>query len=501
MSKDKIGVDQWVEQYQQRRVQATGVRGFIEQTSQRLPVWGWLVVLVVVGFTLPLLTNNNFVIRIAGNIALYGTVALGLNVVVGYAGLLDLGFVAFYGIGAYIYAYLSSDFSGVHLPTWLSLMVVVIVSGLFGLLLGLPSLRLIGDYLAIVTLGFGQIFVQLMTSLTRVSLPGRDKPVDLTGGPNGIPNLDKVSVLGFKATTVTDYYLILLVVLAVVTLVIYHLYKSRFGRAWRALREDELAAEAMGMPTRRLKLQAFAIGAAIAGLSGALFAAWQGSVFPSNFDTTLLITIYAIIVLGGLGSLPGVLAGALIIVAVPDILRNTELAGILFYAGLLITLITTLKPARSFFIVAGALAVFGILLRLILVGSAPDLYVVQPPLELKLPAAAFSLDYVLGLFSANAQFVLEIVRRWLVIPVEALALGNLAFCVLIALVLVVSRLKRPLARLGMLVPTLYILIFVWETRLSAEPSVTRLLFVGVLLIVLMIYRPNGLLGQRRVEVV
>ena len=140
------------------------------------------------------------------------------------------------------------------------------VSALFGLLLGLPSLRLIGDYLAIVTLGFGQIFVQLMTSLTRVSLPGLAKPIDLTGGPNGIVNLDPLRFFGFTASSVTDYYLILLVVLALIMLVIYHLHKSRVGRAWSALREDELAAEAMGMPTRRLKVQAFATGAAIAGL-------------------------------------------------------------------------------------------------------------------------------------------------------------------------------------------------------------------------------------------
>ncbi len=479
MSHDKIGVDQWVEQYDQRVSRAKGIQGFIEQTSRRLPVWGWLICLVVLGVLLPVATTNSFAIRIAGNIALMGILALGLNVVAGYAGLLDLGFIAFYGIGAYVYAYLSSDFTGVHFPTWATLIIIVVVSALFGLLLGSPSLRLIGDYLAIVTLGFGQMFVQLTTSLTRVSLPGRDKPVDLTGGPNGIVNLDPLSILGLKATTVVHYYLILLVVFAVAILVIYHLYKSRVGRAWRALREDELAAQAMGIPTHRLKLQAFAIGAAFAGFSGGLFAAWQGSVFPSNFDTTLLITVYAIIVLGGLGSLPGVVLGAVIMIAVPDILRNAPLAGTLFYLGVLVTLFAVIKPRWQAVALILAVVVFGFILRTVLVGATPDAFA---PLK---PTGA-----IIG----------DTVRSWLPIPKDATTVGNYAFAILIIAVLAVSRIKPVLWRLVALVPTLYLLLFVWETRLVAEPSITRLLFVGVLLIVLMIYRPNGLLGQRRVEI-
>jgi branched-chain amino acid transport system permease protein len=435
--------------------------------------------MVVVGFLLPVMSSNVFVIRVAGNIALMAILGLGLNIVVGYAGLLDLGFVAFYGIGAYAYAYLSSDFTGVHLPTWATLIIVVILSGLFGLLLGSPSLRLIGDYLAIVTLGFGQIFTQLATSMTRVDLPGRDTPVDLTGGPNGILNLDPLNFLGFKATTVVHYYLIFLVVLAVIVLFIYHLYQSRIGRAWRAMREDELAAEAMGMPTRRLKLQAFAVGAAIAGLCGALFAGWQGSVFPSNFDTTLLITLYAIIVLGGLGSLRGVILGALIMIAVPDILRNAPLAGTLFYIGVVVTLFAIIKPRWQAAALVIAIAVFGFIVRAILVGANPEAFAIVQPV---------------------GAFISDTVRSWLPIPNNATLVGNYAFAVLIVAVLVVSRIKPALWRLVALVPTIYLLLFVWETRLVAEPSVTRLLLVGVLLIVLMIYRPNGLLGQRRVEI-
>lgn len=480
MSRDKIGVDQWVEQYDQRVTRASGLRGFFEQMSRRLPVWGWLIVLVLVGALLPVLTTNTFAIRVAGNIALMGILALGLNVVVGYAGMLDLGFIAFYGIGAYVYAYLSSDFTGVHLPTWLTLLIIVGISALFGLLLGSPSLRLVGDYFAIVTLGFGQMFVQLTTSLTRVELPGRAEPIDLTGGPNGIVNLDPLSIFGLQATTVVHYYLILLVVLAVSTLIIYHLYQSRVGRAWRALREDELAAEAMGMPTRRLKLQAFAIGAAFAGFSGALFASWQGSVFPGNFDTTLLITVYAILVLGGLGSLRGVLLGALIMIAVPDILRNAPLAGTLFYIGVVVTLFAVIKPRWQAAAIVVGVAVFGFILRAVLVGANPEAFIALKP---------------------TGAFISDTVRSWLPIPTDSVTVGNYAFALLIVAVLVVSRIKHSLWRLIALVPTLYLLVFVWETRLSIEPSVTRLLFVGVLLIVLMIYRPNGLLGQRRVEIV
>jgi branched-chain amino acid transport system permease protein len=481
MSQDKIGVDQWVEQYDKRVSRMGPIRVFVEQTSHRLPVWGWLIVMVVLGFILPILTSNGFVIHIAGSIALMAILGLGLNVVVGYAGLLDLGFVAFYGIGAYAYAYLSSNFTGVHLPTWATLIFVIILSGLFGLLLGSPSLRLIGDYLAIVTLGFGQIFTQLATSMNRVDLPGRNQPVDLTGGPNGILNLDRLSFLGFKATTDKDYYLIFLVALVVIVLIIYHLYQSRIGRAWRAMREDELAAEAMGMPTRRLKLQAFAVGAAIAGLSGALFAAWQGSVFPNNFDTTLLITLYAIIVLGGLGSLRGVIAGALIMIAVPDILRNAPLAGTIFYIGVVVTLFAIIKPRWQAVVLLVAIAVFGLIVRAIVVPPGSEGF---------------------AAFQPTGSFMSDTVRSWLPIsiPKNATLVGNQAFAVLIVAVLVVSRIKPALWRLVALVPTIYLLLFVWETRLVAEPSVTRLLFVGVLLIVLMIYRPNGLLGQRRVEI-
>jgi ABC-type branched-subunit amino acid transport system permease subunit len=483
MAEDKIGTDQWVSSYQQRKAKPTGLRGFVDEWSKRLPLWAWLLLLVVISLPIPLF-GDNYIIRVGGTIALMATLAIGLNVVVGYAGLLDLGFVAFYGLGAYAYAYVSSDFSGLHWPTLLSLLMVVVISAVFGLLLGSPSLRLVGDYLAIVTLGFGQIFVNLTTGMTRVNLPGLEKPINLTGGPNGIPNLDPLHLAGLEAASNTHYFFILLALLVLVLLAVHHLRNSRLGRAWRALREDELAAEAMGMPTRRLKLMAFAIGAAIAGLSGAIFAAWQGAVFPNNFDIDRLITLYAIVVLGGMGSLPGVLIGAVVMIAMPEVLRNVELAGTLFYIGVVITLLTIIKPRWRVGLLLVVVALFGILLKLILTAALPEAFVTET-----------------GTGATVLEQLVDLIRSWLILPEEARQPGNLAFFGLIILILLTSRLKHPVWHLAALVPTVYLLAFVWETRLSQEPSVTRLLFVGVLLVVLMIYRPNGLLGQRRVEVV
>jgi ABC-type branched-subunit amino acid transport system permease subunit len=310
-----------------------------------------------------------------------------------------------------------------------------------------------------------------------VKLPGlSEEPVNLTGGPNGIINLDPLRFFGFTAESELDYYYILLFFLILILVIVYHLRNSRLGRALRALREDELAAETMGMPTRWLKLQAFAIGATIAGACGALFAARQSNVFPGNFDLEELIILYAIVVLGGLGSLPGVLIGAAIMLAVPEVLRDVNTAGILFYVGVLITLYATFKPRWQLIPFLAALFVFAVAVTGLLVSSWPGTIAMLSP-------------------SSSAPGL------WLAIPPEATHIGNLAFGLLIILVLLASRLKNQLWRFMVLIPTLYILAFVWETRLSQEPSVTRLLFVGLLLIVLMIYRPNGLLGQKRVEVV
>ena len=476
---EKFGRDEWVAQAEARR-KARGALGRVTAPWERLPPWARFALFVVLAAAVPQLIHNDYVIRVGGNFLLYGALALGLNVVVGYAGLLDLGYVAFYGMGGYTYALLSSPQFGIHWPTWASILFVVVLSLGLGLLLGSPSLRLVGDYLAIVTLGFGQIFVQLATSFDRLQVPWSDQPLNLTGGPNGVVNIDPIRLFDFAFKTVTHNYYLLLATLALIVIGLHHLNQSRVGRAWRAMREDPLAAEAMGMPTKRLKLLAFALGAAIAGLFGALFGAWQGNVFPSNFDVTLLILLYAMVILGGLGSLAGVLIGAFSLSVVPEMLREVELSRYLFYLGGLLVLVTRLRPWRHLAAALVGTIGGGYLLKLGVTNFWPTLVTAPQP---------------------SASPLGRMVQNWLIIPPNATLIGNLVFVFVVLLLLFVARAQNALARVVALIPTLYLLAFVWETRLALEPSITRLLLLGVLLIVLMVYRPQGILGQRRVEIV
>ena len=480
MSLDNIGQDEWVAQAEARRA----ARGPLGRALDRLVALNPFVVggvLFALAALLPLLTSNDYIIRIAGNVCLYGLLALGLNVVVGYAGLLDLGYMAFFGIGGYGYAMLASNQFGIHLPTPVALLLMVGVTALAGLQLGLPSLRLTGDYLAIVTLGFAQIFVLLTNTMDRVNVPWSSAPVNVTGGPNGITPIDPLHLFGWELSSVGGYFYILLVTLALVLLVLRNINQSRVGRAWRALREDTLAAEAMGMPVRRLKLLAFAIGAAIAGLSGSIFAAWQTAVFPQNFDVALLITLYAMVVLGGLGSLPGAVAGAFLLSVIPELLRGPDTARLLFYGGVIAMILLLIKPRWR----GGAL-----LVAVLALGFAVKLVATTLWRE-SLGVAPAPVSTGLG----------ALAQRWLVFPANATLLGNVLFVVVIAMLMAVSRLRRPNLRFALLIPTLYLLAFVWETRLAAEPSVTRLLFLGAILVLLMTYRPHGLFGKPRVEVV
>jgi branched-chain amino acid transport system permease protein len=478
MSVDKIGQDEWVEQAAARRAQL----GWWGRALERLEAADPLLIAGVLALgaaLVPLLTSNEYMIRVAGNVCLFALLALGLNVVVGYAGLLDLGYVAFYGLGGYGYAMLSSGQFGLHLPTWLSLPLVVVLAALFGLLLSLPSLRLAGDYLAIVTLGFGQIFVLLANSMDRVNIPWSEQPLNVTGGPNGITNLDPIQLFGLRLSGVVGYFYLLLAALALVWLALHHVNRSRVGRAWRALREDALAAEVMGMPVRHLKLLAFAIGAGVAGLSGGIFAAWQTAVFPANFDVTLLITIYAMVVLGGAGSQAGAVAGAFLLSVIPELLRGPDTARALFYGGVVALTLLLMRPRWRGVALLAAVLAFGLLLKLVAGALVPGL---------------------LGQPEASAGLA-GLAQRWLVAPSNPTLVGNIAFFVVVVLLMAVSRLRRPDLRFALLVPTLYLLAFVWETRLAAEPSVTRLLFFGAILVLLMTYRPHGLFGKPRVEVI
>jgi branched-chain amino acid transport system permease protein len=291
--------------------------------------------LVFIALALPFVAPNEYVMGVIARICLYSILALGLNIVVGFAGLLDLGYVAFFGIGSYTYAFLASPQFGIHLPFLVALPIVVVTSAIFGLLIGAPTLRLRGDYLAIVTLGFGEITYILLINL--------DRPINITGGPSGIISIDAPSFFGYTISGNTQYYYLFVLLMGAVLLASRRLRDSRVGWAWQAIREDELAAQAMGVNTVRAKLQAFATGAAIAGIGGSLLASWQRSVFPDNFLFTESVNILAMVILGGVGNLLGVILGATVIVAMPEVFRDFVLYR-LFAFGILLMILMIFRP-------------------------------------------------------------------------------------------------------------------------------------------------------------
>ena len=298
----------------------------------------WIIGAVAL-LVLPLILQSfgNAWVRIADLALLYVLLALGLNIVVGYAGLLDLGYVAFYAVGAYLFALMASPHladnfaafaamfpNGLHTSLWIVIPVAALLAAFFGALLGAPTLKLRGDYLAIVTLGFGEII--------RIFLNNLDHPVNLTNGPKGIGQIDSVKIFGldlgkrlelfgFDINSVTLYYYLFLVLVVISIVICYRLQDSRIGRAWMAIREDEIAAKAMGINTRNMKLLAFGMGASFGGVSGAMFGAFQGFVSPESFSLMESVMIVAMVVLGGIGHIPGVILGAVLLSALPEVLR------------------------------------------------------------------------------------------------------------------------------------------------------------------------------------
>jgi branched-chain amino acid transport system permease protein len=263
-------------------------------------------------------------VRIVNFAILYIFLALGLNIVVGYAGLLDLGYVAFYAVGAYTYALLASPHFGLHWPFWVILPIGAAVACVFGVLLGSPTLKLRGDYLAIVTLGFGEI--------VRIFMNNLNAPINITNGPQGITLIDPVKIGDFSFAGTTQifgislsgpqkYYFLLLALAILVIIINLRLQNSRIGRAWQAIREDEIAAKAVGINTRNLKLLAFAMGASFGGVAGGVFSAMQGFVSPESFSLIESIMILAMVVLGGMGHIPGVILGAVLLTVLPEVLR------------------------------------------------------------------------------------------------------------------------------------------------------------------------------------
>ncbi|MDO8651786.1 MAG: ABC transporter ATP-binding protein [Undibacterium sp.] len=321
------------------------------------------VVLGVLLVLFPFVAANfgNSWVRIIDFALLYIMLALGLNIVVGFAGLLDLGYIAFYAVGAYLaalfgsqqFAVLLESFvnnyplvgnflvtlfgpeitqNGIHLSVWLIVPMAAAVAALFGALLGAPTLKLRGDYLAIVTLGFGEI--------VRIFMNNLNAPVNFTNGPQGINMIDPIRIFGvslsgeegsnatlqfgnFSMPSVNAYYFLFLALCIGIIIISIRLQHSRLGRAWVAIREDEIAAKAMGINTRNMKLLAFSMGASFGGISGAMFASFQGFVSPESFSLMESIVILAMVVLGGIGHIPGVILGAVLLAALPEVLRHS----------------------------------------------------------------------------------------------------------------------------------------------------------------------------------
>jgi branched-chain amino acid transport system permease protein len=319
-------------------------------------------IMSAIGVVVPLSffgAGDRYLFRVLDQAGIYVLLALGLNVVVGYAGLLDLGYVAFYAIGAYFYALLASPQLGLHVPFWVVLPLAPLLAALFGVLLGAPTLRLRGDYLAIVTLGFGEVIRILLNNLDPI-----------TNGPRGVINIDPATLdatrldprsvatakllfypplpdllhwLPLTLSSPIQYYYLILTLCVAAIFFSYRLEGSRIGRAWAAIREDEDAAQTMGINKTTTKLLAFALGASTAGFSGVIFSGLQGFVSPESFILLESITILAMVVLGGMGSIPGVVLGAVILVVVPEVLREYAQYRFTIF-GLGLTLMMLVRP-------------------------------------------------------------------------------------------------------------------------------------------------------------
>ena len=309
------------------------VRAFLEKPAvlklrnhpiSRYVFYGLLLLIVLL---LPLRIGQYWNYTL-GTVGIYVLLGLGLNIVVGLAGLLDLGYVAFFAIGAYTVALLTAPLPQ-HLvwSFWIALPIGVVLAALTGILLGIPVLRLRGDYLAIVTLGFGEIIRILARS---------DLLTSFSGGPKGVPNVGGPTFFGKPFSSNADFVYIILLGVFLVIFVTRRLQNSRVGRAWIAMREDESVALAMGISTLKHKLLAFAIGAAFAGLGGVLFASRNQFTGPEDYTLMVSINVLCLVIVGGMGSIPGVVAGAFVLKGLPEVLRQLENYRVLVFGGLLV---------------------------------------------------------------------------------------------------------------------------------------------------------------------
>jgi branched-chain amino acid transport system permease protein len=329
-----------------------GILAWISQMTARhygVTVTAAFAVAIIFPFTQ---AGNNRYLNVFANVLIFAVVAMGLNIVIGLAGLLDLGYIAFLGVGAYTGALLSgSQFSTIDWtpPFAVTFLLGALLAGLTGVLIGVPSIRTRGDYLAIVTLGFGEIF-----RITMNNLGGTGSGPDITNGPNGIPDIppleffgwnlgEDLNLFGVELGYFANYYFLELALLAFVILVFVRSNNSRVGRAWVAIREDETAAAAMGVNTFRLKISAFVLGAALAGMAGTIKAHLSTSVEPTQFQFIGSAFLVAAIVLGGMGTVVGVLLGATVLGLLPEKLRFLDEYRLLIF-GLILILVMRFRP-------------------------------------------------------------------------------------------------------------------------------------------------------------
>jgi branched-chain amino acid transport system permease protein len=478
LDRPRIGVDEWVAQVEGRRQRYTGVRGAVQRRWERLPPAARVLVLAAPAAVFPYVTSEGNVFRYGLFTLVYALLALGLNIVVGFAGLLDLGYVAFFGFGAYSYGILASPQFGNHWQAEAAIPVVVVATALAGLLVGLPSRRLFGDYLAILTLFFGQAFVVFVNNANRIDFPFAGH-VDLTGGANGLPNIDPFNFFGYKLEGTRQQYYFLLIAISIVLVLLYWVHDSRTGRAWRALREDPLAAEAMSIPVNRLKLLAFVFGAATAGFTGAIYGTIATVALPGDYDVGLLITIYAIMILGGFGSIMGIVVGAVVVSSIPELLRSSANARPLFYGAILVALLVKVRPWPRLVAVLGGLVALGFAAHAIASATYPRL--------------------VHGHAIGSGAFA-RAMNHWMLLPTHHEHIADVAYVFLIAAVVIVPQLKR-LWRTVLIPPLLYLVMFVWENLLLEQiDGATRLVLLGALLVALMNARPQGLFGNAYVEI-
>ena len=468
-----IGVDEWVARSGERRDVGTGWRRLLTRVEARVGWWPRLTLAVLLGLVVGQLLTNVNLQTVAFNSLLYGILALGLNIAVGWAGLLDLGYVAFFGFGAYGYAIFSSSAlgsggtGGSHLPAIESIPIVVVAAGLVGMVVGLVALRLYGDYLGIVTLFVGQAFVEVVNNVDPGTL----------GGVNGLFALDPLHSFGLQATKPITFYYVALAVIVVLAAILHLLDTSRTGRAWRALRDDPLAAEAMTIPINKLKVMAISFGAMVGALGGTLFAAQESTVFPTDFTVNILILMYACLVLGGVGSIAGAIVGGIVVTVAEQMLSSPTDAGYLFYGLILLALIMRVRPWRTLLAVLAGIVAFGFLAHAIVGAISPSAIAGSP---------------------GSSGWIGSLVRHWVIVPSTPASYGNILFVVMICALVAIVRLEG-VRRLLVVVPTVYIAACCWESRLVVNPAITAQIMIGAILIVTMAARPNGLLGTRRVE--